>query len=59
MEELLGKIAKALVGAVSAVVAAVLAALTDGTLTDPELAAAISAGVLAGLAVWRVPNKTA
>lgn len=47
---------KAITSLVATTAAAVGTALLDGQLTVPELLASVGLGLLAGAAVWRVPN---
>lgn len=52
------KMRKALAAAVAAGVAAFTAAATDGQVTTLEWATVGAAALLAGYAVWRIPNAT-
>lgn len=49
-------IRKALTGFAGAAVTGLGTAMADGHLTGPECVVALGAGLLAGGAVWRVPN---
>lgn len=49
-------IRKALTGFVGAVGAGLGTAMADGDLTRPECIVALGAGILAGTAVYRIPN---
>jgi len=52
----LATIRKALIGAGFAAAAALGAAMLDGDLTRPEAVVSAGMGLVAGAAVWRVPN---
>lgn len=58
METLL-KVAKAITAGAAAFAAALASALTDGGVSSSEWIVIAIATVGAGIAVWRVPNKTA
>jgi len=51
------RVAKALVAALVAAGGALGTAGADGSVTAVEWLGVVGAGVVAGLAVWRVPNR--
>ena len=55
----LASIAKALTAAVAGASAAVVSAATDGSVTGAEWVTVFAAAVVAGYAVYRVPNVPA
>ena len=54
---MIAKVRKALAGGFLASVAALVAAAGEGGVTTPEWMVVIGSGILAGVAVWAVPNK--
>lgn len=55
----MAKVRKALMAAATAAGAAVVTAAQDGAVTSAEWVTVAVAAVVAGLAVWRVPNAGA
>ena len=56
---MIAKVRKALTGGIAASVAALVTAAGEGGVTTPEWMVVIGSGVLAGIAVWTVPNTPA
>lgn len=50
-------VAKAVTAGVTAAGAALTSALVDGHVSAGEVVTIVTAGIVAALAVWRVPNK--
>jgi hypothetical protein len=58
-EVAMSKVRKALVAGGLAGVAALVAAIQDGKVDNADIGTIVAAVVVAGLAVWRVPNAPA
>jgi hypothetical protein len=55
----MSKVRKALIAAGLAAAAALVTAIQDGRVDNADIGTVVAAAVVAGVAVWRVPNAPA